>query len=102
MHKQPLSVCKCSSMIGVFKYVNDVSYLSSSSPHWATNQPSNSDSGEDCAAITTSQLLNDAACTTGYYYICEEDLCKYINDFLFMGANADVISALFLFFSLDG
>ncbi|XP_071827139.1 macrophage mannose receptor 1-like isoform X2 [Apostichopus japonicus] len=59
---------------GSFKYVNDVSYLSVTSPFWGANQPSDSGSGEDCAVLTTSQLLNDADCTTSYYYICEQDL----------------------------
>jgi hypothetical protein len=46
--------------------------------NWATGQPNNGGLGtEDCALLSAiTGHWSDVSCTTGYWYVCEEDLCS--------------------------
>ncbi|XP_063963415.1 uncharacterized protein LOC129273234 [Lytechinus pictus] len=58
---------------GLWRYETEHYTEPESSSYWLSGQPDSGGSGEDCVELYTSQSLNDRACSTTNYYICEDD-----------------------------
>lgn len=62
--------------VGFYHYETEHFMEPVSSSYWLSGQPDGGGSGEDCVELYTSQSLNDRACSTTNYYICEQDTRK--------------------------
>ncbi|XP_780522.4 uncharacterized protein LOC575010 [Strongylocentrotus purpuratus] len=79
---------------GFYHYETEHFMEPASSSYWLSGQPDGAGSGEDCVELYTSQSLNDRACSTTNYYICEQDThpTSYPSDFSSETAGTNAIA----------